>query len=56
MPDRSYTPASRWREAGAGLVDAAAFGGLPWLARRRELIRPTARSRTLIGAAQRGAA
>lgn len=39
MPDLAYVPAPRWRETGAGLVDAGVLGGLSWLARRRELIR-----------------
>jgi hypothetical protein len=38
MPDRPHERAPRWRRTAAGLVDGAAFGGLWWLARRRELV------------------
>jgi len=38
MTQRSYVRAPHWRRAGAALLDAAAFGGLWWLLRRRELI------------------
>lgn len=50
-PEQAYVRAPRWRETGAGLVDAAAFGGLTWLARRRELIRLDGAVGTVIGVA-----
>ena len=31
MPDRSYVRAPRWRQTGAGLIDAGVFAGLRWL-------------------------